>query len=89
MQFLVLSESSKYPGLCNYSDNIHLLKALQCFGVISVEQQKQLTTSYCTLRDFGHHATLKNKQQLLTKVDFQDIAEGVNDICQSLYEKPC
>jgi glutamate-ammonia-ligase adenylyltransferase len=89
VQFLVLSESSKYPGLCNYSDNIHLLKALQCFGVISVEQQKQLTTSYCTLRDFGHHATLKNKQQLLTKVDFQDIAEGVNDICQSLYEKPC
>jgi glutamate-ammonia-ligase adenylyltransferase len=89
VQFLVLSESSKYPGLCKYSDNFHLLKALQHFGVISIEQQKQLTISYCTLRDYGHHATLKNEQQLLTKVDFQNIAENVNAICQSLYEKPC
>jgi glutamate-ammonia-ligase adenylyltransferase len=88
VQFLVLSESSKYPGLCKYSDNFHLLKALQHFGVISIEQQKQLTISYCTLRDYGHHATLKNEQQLLTKVDFQNIAENVNAICQSLYEKP-
>jgi glutamate-ammonia-ligase adenylyltransferase len=86
VQFLVLSESSKYSGLCQYSDNFRLLKELRRCGVITSEQQKQLTYSYCTLRDFGHHATLKNEQQLLTKVDFQEIAENVNVICQSLYE---
>jgi glutamate-ammonia-ligase adenylyltransferase len=87
VQFLVLSESAKHPELCKYSDNLHLLKGLQRCGVISSEQQKQLTTSYCTLRDFGHHATLKNEQQLLTKVDFEAIAENVAAICLSLYEE--
>ena len=86
VQFLVLSESSKHLELFQYSDNISLLKELQRCNVISLDQQKQLTDSYCTLRDFGHHATLKNEQQLITKVDFQKIAEKVNVICQSLYD---
>jgi len=85
VQFLVLSESSKHNELCQYSDNISLLKQLQRCGVISIEQQKQLTDCYCTLRDCGHHATLKNEQQLLTKVNFQEIADKVGVICHSLY----
>jgi len=85
VQFLVLSESAKHNELCRYSDNISLLKQLQQCGVISTEQQKQLTDCYCTLRDCGHHATLKNEQQLLTKVNFQGIAEKVGVICDSLY----
>jgi glutamate-ammonia-ligase adenylyltransferase len=86
VQFLVLNESTNHLELCRYSDNFSLLKELQRCSVISLEQQKQLTNSYCTLRDFGHHATLKNEQQLLTKVDFQKIAENVNKICESLYD---
>jgi glutamate-ammonia-ligase adenylyltransferase len=86
VQFLVLSESSTHIELCQYSDNVSLLRKLQRCGVINADQQEQLTNSYCTLRDFGHHATLKNEQQLLTKVDFHKIAENVNTICQSLYD---
>jgi glutamate-ammonia-ligase adenylyltransferase len=86
VQFLVLSESSTHSRLCIYSDNVSLLKELLRCNVISLEQQKQLTDSYCTLRDFGHHATLKNEQQLITKVDFHKIAENVSVICESLYE---
>ncbi len=86
VQFLVLSESSKHLELFQYSDNLSLLKELQRCNVISLDQQKQLIDSYCTLRDFGHHATLKNEQQLITKVDFHKIAEKVNAICQSLYD---
>jgi glutamate-ammonia-ligase adenylyltransferase len=85
VQFLVLSESFKHHGLCKYSDNLSILKELQRCDVINLDQQKQLTHSYCTLRDFGHHATLKNEHQLLTKVDFHKIAENVNSICQLLY----
>ena len=86
VQFLVLSESSKHLNLCQYSDNVSLLKELQRCDVISLDQQKRLTDSYCTLRDYGHHATLKNEQQLITKVNFHKIAENVNEICQSLYD---
>jgi glutamate-ammonia-ligase adenylyltransferase len=86
VQFLVLSESSKHLNLCQYSDTVSLLKELQRCDVISLDQQKRLTDSYCTLRDYGHHATLKNEQQLITKVNFHKIAENVNEICQSLYD---
>ena len=86
VQFLVLSKSSKHSELCQYSDNLSLLKELRRCDVISSGQQEQLTDSYCTLRDFGHHATLKNEQQLLTKVDFHKIAENVSVICESLYQ---
>jgi glutamate-ammonia-ligase adenylyltransferase len=85
VQFLVLSESSKHNELCQYSDNIGLLNQLQVCGVISHEQQAQLTDCYCTLRDCGHHATLKNQQQLLTRLDFQAVADKVDLICRSLY----
>jgi glutamate-ammonia-ligase adenylyltransferase len=85
VQFLVLNESAKHLELCRYSDNFSLLKELQRCNAISLEQQTQLTNSYCALRDFGHHATLKNEQQLLTKVDFKKVAGNINMICESLY----
>ena len=86
MQFLVLSESSAHNELCQYSDNFRLLKQLKHCGIISEEQQKKLVQCYCNLRDFGHHATLKNEQQLLSNVDFEGLAETVKAICQSIYQ---
>lgn len=85
VQFLVLSESSTHSELCQYSDNIGLLKGLHRHGVITLAQQQQLIDCYCTLRDYGHHATLKNEQQLLATIDFQAIADKVASICKSLY----
>jgi glutamate-ammonia-ligase adenylyltransferase len=86
VQFLVLTQGEKHNELCRYSDNYSLLKQLQLCGAISQEQQKQLTQCYCSLRDFGHHATLKNEQQLLTNIDFDALAAKVTTICQSIYQ---
>ncbi len=86
VQFLVLSESATHTELCQYTDNFRLLKQLKHCGVISEEQQKELTQCYCNLRDFGHHATLKNEQQLLSNVDFKSLAEKVKAICQTIYQ---
>ncbi|NQZ21203.1 MAG: bifunctional [glutamate--ammonia ligase]-adenylyl-L-tyrosine phosphorylase/[glutamate--ammonia-ligase] adenylyltransferase [Colwellia sp.] len=86
VQFLVLSESARHNELCQYSDNIRLLKQLKHCRVINEEQQKQLAQCYCNLRDFGHHATLKNEQQLLSNVDFAGLAAKVKAICQTIYQ---
>jgi len=86
VQFLVLSESATHTELCQYTDNFRLLTQLKHCGVISEEQQKELTQCYCNLRDFGHHATLKNEQQLLSNVDFKSLAEKVKAICQTIYQ---
>jgi len=86
VQFLVLSESARHNELCQYSDNLRLLKQLKLCGIINKEQQEQLVQCYCSLRDFGHHATLKNEQQLLSKFDFEDLAVKVKDICQTIYQ---
>ena len=86
VQFLVLSESARHNELCQYSDNFRLLKQLKLCRVINEEQQKQLAQCYCNLRDFGHHATLKNEQQLLSNVDFEGLAAKVTAICQTIYQ---
>ena len=65
MQYLVLAFSHKHPQLADHSDNITLLTQLAEISVISEAEQQCLAANYCKLRDFGHHATLKNTEQMI------------------------
>jgi glutamate-ammonia-ligase adenylyltransferase len=84
VQFLVLNGSAKDKNLCHYSDNYRILKQLNTCGIISEKQKNILTRNYCQLRDFGHHATLKNQQQLLANINFKTLGDQVNEVCEQI-----
>lgn len=84
VQYLVLALSAKHPELSAHSDNISLLENLAKLNLITQQEQQLLTNNYCKLRDFGHHATLQNNEQmLLTNIfqrDFHNILPILNKV---------
>jgi len=84
VQYLVLASSAKHPELSAHSDNISLLENLAKLNLITQQEQQLLINNYCKLRDFGHHATLKNNEQmLLTNIfqrDFHNILPILNKV---------
>jgi glutamate-ammonia-ligase adenylyltransferase len=70
VQYLVLRFAHEYPQLSEHSDNISLLSQLSAISVINETEQTCLITNYCKLRDFGHHATLQNSEQMIPAESF-------------------
>jgi glutamate-ammonia-ligase adenylyltransferase len=70
VQYLVLRFTHEYPQLSEHSDNISLLTLLSAISVINETEQACLITNYCKLRDFGHHATLQNSEQMISIESF-------------------
>ena len=71
VQYLVLAHCAEHPNLSRHSDNISLLEYLASIAVITEHQQQTLTTNYCELRDFGHHATLQNSAAMISTAEFE------------------
>lgn len=87
VQYLVLLHCKHHPQLAKISENIALLKQLAVLNVISKEQQACLSENYCKLRDSAHHATLKNKAQLLPLNEVKHAQQAVKDVIQTLYKE--
>ena len=85
VQYLVLLHSHKHPQLSDYSDNISLLEQLAKILVISDEERHYLVSSYCKLRDFGHHATLKNSLQMIPITSFKSEQKNVIAIIEQVF----
>ncbi|SEK68142.1 glutamate-ammonia-ligase adenylyltransferase [Colwellia chukchiensis] len=86
VQYLVLAHCAEHPNLSCYSDNINLLKYLANVGVINQTQQQTLETNYCQLRDFGHHATLKNMPAMIAQQTFIDQHSDVMVVVKQLLQ---
>lgn len=84
VQYLVLSHCEKFPQLSVHSENIMFLKELLALNIITQQQQQCLTDSYCSLRDSAHHATLRNKEQLLPKTNVSTMQSNVQQVIKSL-----
>ena len=86
VQYLVLAFSHQYPNLSDYSDNISLLSELASIAVISKQEQNCLVDNYCKLRDFGHHATLQNSDQMINTVCFEKEHQDVLPIIEKILQ---
>lgn len=71
VQYLVLLHCEKFPQLSASSENIQLIKQLKKLGLIEDSQAKCLTSNYCQLRDFAHHASLRSQKQMMPAVRFE------------------
>ena len=86
VQYLVLLHSHQYPQLSEHSDNISLLEQLAAISVISELEQRDLVQGYCKLRDFGHHATLKNSPQMIPVASFASDYPNVTEIIDKVFK---
>jgi glutamate-ammonia-ligase adenylyltransferase len=84
VQFLVLKYSATYRYLTKYSDNISLLEQCYLAGIISELDKSILVNTYCQLRDFGHHATLRNQAQLLDKKQYVQQGQQIIELIERL-----
>lgn len=85
VQFLVLLNAHKYPSLGHFSDNIRILGELSQLRLITAEDKDTLIDSYCTLRDFGHKATLQGDSALIKVVDFALMTKNITEIKNKLF----
>ena len=84
VQYLVLASGAKYPELSEYSDNISLLERLAELMLISDADQQVLVNNYCKLRDFGHHATLQNSEQMIMAEIFENEFQSILPILEKV-----
>ena len=85
VQFLVLSNAHKYPSLGNFSDNINILGELSRLGLLTESDKNNLIESYCSLRDFGHKATLQGDDALIDIKNFELYTKNVIEIKNRLF----
>jgi glutamate-ammonia-ligase adenylyltransferase len=85
VQYLVLLNAQQYPSLGDFSDNISILGELRRLNILSEEERVKLIESYCTLRDFGHKATLQGDSALIGVTDFASYTQNVIDIKNKLF----
>ncbi|WOH39370.1 bifunctional [glutamate--ammonia ligase]-adenylyl-L-tyrosine phosphorylase/[glutamate--ammonia-ligase] adenylyltransferase [Thalassotalea fonticola] len=81
-QFLVLNNSAQNPKLTTFPDNVRIFELLQQHQLISVEEEAQLVTSYCELRDNGHALVLQNLPTQMSDDQLLKEREQVSKIWQ-------
>lgn len=80
VQYWVLANANQFPDLCNWSDNVRILVALQRQGIIDNTQLKVLTQAYLAYRNAGHRLTLDMQQVVEKSSRFDAIRSQVSDI---------
>lgn len=81
-QYLVLQYAHQHIGVTTFSDNVRIFEQLATLEIISQEQSKNLIDIYCQLRNEGHKAALQNKNALMLKQDFDNLAAPIAEIWQ-------
>ncbi|MBU2893004.1 bifunctional [glutamate--ammonia ligase]-adenylyl-L-tyrosine phosphorylase/[glutamate--ammonia-ligase] adenylyltransferase [Colwellia sp. D2M02] len=66
-QYLVLANSHEHANLMKNSDNLSIFKALKQAGIINEQEQTLLSDTYQQLRALGHHATMQNEKQCISR----------------------
>ena len=78
VQYAVLAWAEKQPALCEWTDNIRILKSLKACGVITEQHANLLIEHYQTYRKMSHRLSLEQSQQSL--VDAAEIATERRDV---------
>ncbi len=77
VQFGVLDQAAKHPGLSTYTDNVRLLEGLADVGFMSKENADVLKAAYCTYRDYGHKLVLQGDRAVIDDAEVAEIRHRV------------
>ncbi|MCP4627357.1 MAG: bifunctional [glutamate--ammonia ligase]-adenylyl-L-tyrosine phosphorylase/[glutamate--ammonia-ligase] adenylyltransferase [bacterium] len=86
VQYLVLLNSHKHPGLLNWTDNVRLLQTLIETGTMDEYTAHLLKHAYLIYRAAAHQLSLQEKPAKVPREKFKLLQERVTEIYQSVFE---
>ncbi len=86
VQFLVLQNSHKHPGLLQWTDNVRLLQTLMETGTMDEVTAHQLKHAYLIYRAVAHQLSLQEKPATVSRAKFDRLQKRVAEIYQSVFE---
>ncbi len=86
VQFLVLLNSHKHPGLLQWTDNVRLLQTLIETGTMDGITAHQLKHAYLIYRAVAHQLNLQEKPAKVSREKFDLLQKRVAEIYQSVFE---
>jgi [glutamine synthetase] adenylyltransferase / [glutamine synthetase]-adenylyl-L-tyrosine phosphorylase len=85
VQYWVLAHSARYPSLCEYSDNVRILRALETHQVIGSDWANLLTQAYLIYRNAGHQYTLAGQPAVDSSGSLKELQQQVSSIWQRVF----
>ncbi|MBV1930980.1 MAG: bifunctional [glutamate--ammonia ligase]-adenylyl-L-tyrosine phosphorylase/[glutamate--ammonia-ligase] adenylyltransferase, partial [Porticoccaceae bacterium] len=86
VQFAVLAQAHIFPSLTQWSDNIRLLAALSESGMLTADENRQLTDAYIAYRSAGHRLQLQAQPNQVAAEQFEAYRQSVLAVWQKLFE---
>ena len=86
VQYLVLLNSHRYPGLLKWTDNVRLLQSLIETGIMNEYTAHQLKHGYLIYRAAAHQLSLQEKPAKIPQGKFDLLQKRVAEIWQSVFE---
>jgi len=86
VQYLVLLNAHKHPGLLKWTDNVRLLQALIETGVLDEYTAHLLKHAYLIYRAAAHQLSLQEKPSRVPQKEFSLLQQRVVEIWQSVFE---
>ena len=86
VQFLVLQNSHKHPGLLQWTDNVRLLQTLIETGTMDEVTAHQLKHAYLIYRAVAHQLSLQEKPAKVPREKFDLLQKRVTEIYQNVFE---
>ena len=86
VQYLVLLNSHKHPGLLQWTDNVRLLQTLMETGTMDEVTAHQLKHAYLIYRAVAHQLSLQEKPATVARDKFDRLQKRVAEIYQSVFE---
>ncbi|MFK7732420.1 MAG: bifunctional [glutamate--ammonia ligase]-adenylyl-L-tyrosine phosphorylase/[glutamate--ammonia-ligase] adenylyltransferase [Pseudomonadales bacterium] len=87
VQYAVLAHASKQAAVCEYSDNIRILDALQEFAIVPAERAEQLRLAYVAYRACLHQQSLQDQDSIVDSEQFSSEIGFVREAWAALLEE--
>ena len=85
VQYLVLLNSHKHPGLLKWTDNVRLIQSLSETGVLDEYTAHLLKHAYLIYRAAAHQLSLQEKPSKVPREKFSHLQQRVIEIWQSIF----
>jgi [glutamine synthetase] adenylyltransferase / [glutamine synthetase]-adenylyl-L-tyrosine phosphorylase len=86
VQYLVLLNSHKHPGLLKWTDNVRLLQSLSETGVLDEYTAHLLKHAYLIYRAAAHQLSLQEKPSSVPRERYSHLQQRVAEIWQSVFD---
>lgn len=87
VQYAVLMHSAAEPRVCEFTDNIRILDALQLVGLLTEQRAEELRTAYIAYRACLHQRNLQDQDSIVDSAQFDTQIQAVRAAWRALLEE--